>query len=346
MGLSAQINISGLVMDHKTGEPLPFVNIAISGTTMGTISSLDGDFALNVPDNMAGRQLTFSSVGYQPVTQNIAESNKNQKFNINLQPIDFKINEVVITDKSEAGRKLVRSVIETIGSRYVDRDFAYAGYYRSQVSLPDGKVLMSDYQFNAYDEAGYSQGAADNAFKALNYKFHSVKRDFKVYDYESGMNYFDITSAFDIVRYQLGVMNPFTLMDFDFRIKSETSDRVEVQFNCENPRLINTGVMGARKFSGTISILKKENIVEWAEYQMEVQNLSDLGLSVMDVTVRNTATITCKVLYKKYLDKYAVSSIQSTIEIAGGKKIEDEISINSLNYKVPGRINGKVFYTR
>jgi outer membrane receptor protein involved in Fe transport len=56
--------IAGLVTDKETGEGLPFANIFIDGTTMGSAADLDGNFTiLNVPPGVY--TVTASIVGYQ-----------------------------------------------------------------------------------------------------------------------------------------------------------------------------------------------------------------------------------------------------------------------------------------
>ncbi|MFA3783694.1 TonB-dependent receptor domain-containing protein [Melioribacteraceae bacterium 4301-Me] len=63
--------LTGRVTDKKTGEPLPFVNITIEGTTLGAASDLDGRYViLNIPP---GRyNVKFQYVGYQPlVVENV-----------------------------------------------------------------------------------------------------------------------------------------------------------------------------------------------------------------------------------------------------------------------------------
>lgn len=56
--------IAGLVTDKETGEGLPFANVFIDGTTMGSAADLDGNFTiLNVPPGVY--TVTASIVGYQ-----------------------------------------------------------------------------------------------------------------------------------------------------------------------------------------------------------------------------------------------------------------------------------------
>ena len=59
-GISAQ-EITGLVKDNKTREAIPFANIWIRGTTMGTMSDVDGKFTLRLSKKDT---LCISTVGY------------------------------------------------------------------------------------------------------------------------------------------------------------------------------------------------------------------------------------------------------------------------------------------
>lgn len=54
--------ISGTVTDGETNEPLPGVNVVAQNTTIGTITDIDGNYTLSVPDDT--EVLVFSSVGY------------------------------------------------------------------------------------------------------------------------------------------------------------------------------------------------------------------------------------------------------------------------------------------
>ena len=50
--LSAQTKqVKGTVYSSDDSEPLPGVTIQIKGTTMGTISDVDGKFSLQVPND-------------------------------------------------------------------------------------------------------------------------------------------------------------------------------------------------------------------------------------------------------------------------------------------------------
>ncbi|MES2678577.1 MAG: alpha/beta hydrolase-fold protein [Bacteroidota bacterium] len=69
--LYGQLLISGTVVDQNTGAPLSFVNIGIKNKNTGVTSALSGAFDLNIPATLQNDSLTFSMVGYQPLTIHI-----------------------------------------------------------------------------------------------------------------------------------------------------------------------------------------------------------------------------------------------------------------------------------
>ena len=60
--LTAQVNVSGAIRDAETGDPLIGATIAVKGTTIGTITDIDGKFNLNVDGS--GSTLVLSFIGF------------------------------------------------------------------------------------------------------------------------------------------------------------------------------------------------------------------------------------------------------------------------------------------
>ncbi|QOI96854.1 MAG: carboxypeptidase-like regulatory domain-containing protein [Flammeovirgaceae bacterium] len=63
--------VTGLVISGEDGSPLPGVNVLVKGTTIGTVTDLDGNYRLYVPFNAT---LIFSFIGLQ--TQEINTSDR------------------------------------------------------------------------------------------------------------------------------------------------------------------------------------------------------------------------------------------------------------------------------
>lgn len=60
-----QIRVSGTVTDASTGEAMPGVNVIVKGSTIGTVTDMNGKYSLNITDPDA--VLVASFIGYTPV---------------------------------------------------------------------------------------------------------------------------------------------------------------------------------------------------------------------------------------------------------------------------------------
>lgn len=90
--------IRGTVFDGGTGETLPGVSILVEGTTIGTITDLDGKFNLQV--NPGTCNLTVSYISYETKTIKdvIIKPGEITLFdNISLKDVSFELTEVVVT---------------------------------------------------------------------------------------------------------------------------------------------------------------------------------------------------------------------------------------------------------
>ena len=60
--IAAEITVSGIVTSAEDQEPLIGVNIVVKGTTMGTVSDIDGSYTIRVDENAT---LMFSYTGHK-----------------------------------------------------------------------------------------------------------------------------------------------------------------------------------------------------------------------------------------------------------------------------------------
>ncbi|WP_396145595.1 SusC/RagA family TonB-linked outer membrane protein [Flavobacterium sp.] len=66
LSVLAQTTVEGVVVDSKSNQPIPGVNVIIQGTQMGTSTDFDGKFKLTKLKN--GDKLVFSFIGYKNET--------------------------------------------------------------------------------------------------------------------------------------------------------------------------------------------------------------------------------------------------------------------------------------
>ena len=88
-GLMADITISGTVKDDN-GDPLPGASVTVAGTTIGTVTDIDGKYTLEVDENAT---VIFSFIGFEP--QEVAVGNQSE-INITLEANVSSLNEVVV----------------------------------------------------------------------------------------------------------------------------------------------------------------------------------------------------------------------------------------------------------
>ena len=78
------------IVSSADGELLPGVNVKIQGTTVGTITDIDGNFQLNVNK---GAVLEFSYIGFKKQSIKV---NSQQMLNVELAPDQTNLDEVVM----------------------------------------------------------------------------------------------------------------------------------------------------------------------------------------------------------------------------------------------------------
>jgi TonB-linked SusC/RagA family outer membrane protein len=86
------VNISGVITDKASGQPIPGVSISVKGTSNGTQSNSGGRFSLSAkPDDI----LRVVSIGY--TVQEIRITSGNTVLNITLEEAQNALSEVVVT---------------------------------------------------------------------------------------------------------------------------------------------------------------------------------------------------------------------------------------------------------
>ena len=108
-GFAQNIPIKGTVID-AAGEPLIGVNVSIKGTTVGTISDLDGNYVLQAPNSNS--IVVFSFIGYK--REEVAVGSKTV-INMTLQDDTQLIDEVVVVGYGVQKKVTVTGAVASVG---------------------------------------------------------------------------------------------------------------------------------------------------------------------------------------------------------------------------------------
>ncbi len=90
-------NVFGHVIDAETGEHIPFINIIVEGTRIGTITDASGHYLLtNLP--VGEHRLVVQGMGYATVTKEfVAQANRTIEVDVEVPPTALDLAEVVFT---------------------------------------------------------------------------------------------------------------------------------------------------------------------------------------------------------------------------------------------------------
>ena len=123
-------NVTGKVLD-ETGVGYPGAGVSVKGTVIGTVTNINGDFSLDVPDGR--NKLVIQALGYNPVT--ISDTGQNEIV-VRLKRSSKELEGAVVTalgmkrEKREVG----------FNSTTINADELTAGNNTSALSALQGKV--------------------------------------------------------------------------------------------------------------------------------------------------------------------------------------------------------------
>lgn len=139
LSLSAQNRvISGKVFDTEQ-EPMVGVTVQLDGTTKGTISSIDGDFTLEVPSGEAVLNVSF--VGY--VTQKVNISATQTNITIYMQEDAFLLDETVVIGYGTQKRVNLTGSVAVVGGKDLEGRVAPSVTHMLQGSVPGLNITTS-----------------------------------------------------------------------------------------------------------------------------------------------------------------------------------------------------------
>jgi TonB-linked SusC/RagA family outer membrane protein len=115
--VQAQTTLKGKVSDEK-GEAMIGVSVYIKGTTVGTVTDVEGTYQLNVPAGSETGILTFSLIGY--TTQEVSMDNRTD-ISVVLQEDTKLLSEVIITGYTSQEKKKITGAVSTVSSEALNK---------------------------------------------------------------------------------------------------------------------------------------------------------------------------------------------------------------------------------
>jgi TonB-linked SusC/RagA family outer membrane protein len=112
-GFAQNIEVSGKVNEVATGLPIPGVNVTVKNSTVGTVTDIDGNYAIAAPK---GAVLVFSYVGFKTLEATVTGPN----VTVSLEEDAKTLEEVVVIGYGSQKRKEVTGAVGVLDSKTID----------------------------------------------------------------------------------------------------------------------------------------------------------------------------------------------------------------------------------
>ena len=140
VALLAQVReISGRVTDADNGEPLPGVAVLIKGTTVGTITNIDGVYTLSVPED--AQTLIFTYVGMKTVEENIGGR---MAIDLAMAPDVFGLGDIIVTGYATQTRASLTGSVSTMEEENMTLTNSSSALGRIQGQVSGVNVTMAN----------------------------------------------------------------------------------------------------------------------------------------------------------------------------------------------------------
>lgn len=147
ISVSAQISIHGRVVHRKTKESIPYANIGVAGSSIGTLSNTDGSFSVIIPKNLISDTLQVSALGFSRKIIPIVSLSGRKDVTIYLTEKAVVLSSITVSARKDK-YKTFELGNRTVKGGVLETDTTYAG--RSMALLIDNKEMKNGFTFPAY----------------------------------------------------------------------------------------------------------------------------------------------------------------------------------------------------
>ncbi|SES83199.1 erythromycin esterase family protein [Hymenobacter actinosclerus] len=154
----AALMLSGVILDRKTGQPVPFATVAVPARSAGTVSDAQGRFRLEA---RRGELVQVSSIGYEPATLAAAAG---AAATVRLVPAAFALSNVRVSAQSQDPKRIMKKVIKAAAANYEQQDYTQQLYAHRRVTGFDTLRHEVEYTAQEWTPAGYHHWAGGFLF--------------------------------------------------------------------------------------------------------------------------------------------------------------------------------------
>jgi hypothetical protein len=126
------LSIKGKVVDKETLNALVFASVALKESNIATITNIDGEFLIKIPENETSKSLEISFLGYKNKVIPLSEMKNNGYKNIiSLESAPIPIKEIIVKPLDPV--MIMEKAISSINKNYPEIPNLMTSFYRETI---------------------------------------------------------------------------------------------------------------------------------------------------------------------------------------------------------------------
>jgi hypothetical protein len=302
-------NISGIISDSETGEPLPFATIGIMSKGKGTVTNNNGEFGLKITRDCIDDSLRVSYLGYYSRLISVRQAIGNN-FNIKMIREYISIPEIII--RNQVPQEIMRKAYISILHNYGSTPAGLTAFYREAVMKKSELQIYSEAILQIYKSAYSTTLSGDQIKVVKSRKIENIDRkDTLTVRLKAGLN---SCLMLDGARNIFDFLLPENYSQYDYRMTDIVTVGDESAFVIEFNQKPGIDIP---LFKGSIYINTYNFAIEQAEFEVNsnfIQNskkdyvsYQSKGYSIWPTSVKYTVS------YRKIDGRYFLNHVRGDL---------------------------------
>ena len=262
---AAGATVRGVVLDKKTGQPVPYASVSVPGQGVGTVADGAGRFSL--PGAGPG-VVQISSVGY--ATASVRPDAGGVPLTVRLVPAAYELQGVQVRGESLDPRKIMKKVLAALPKNYETGNYSAEVYTDRQTTNFDTLAYKAEAVARFFVPAGYHHwaggflmlGAVPQRLVKEVHLTKALAKSQKLFHEQAGQGF--NTASADPVRtsplFNAGTLRKFRLhLDSVVEQQGQTVYLISFAAKHANHRSTGTGLVSA--YSGQLHVQQRDYAV-------------------------------------------------------------------------------------
>ncbi|MDP4223748.1 MAG: carboxypeptidase-like regulatory domain-containing protein [Bacteroidota bacterium] len=315
--LTGLTNISGIIVDAETSDPLPFATIALKHQGKGTVSNGGGEFSIKISPDSYSDTIQVSYLGFYgreiPIRQSLGNN-----FRIVMKREFISIPEIII--RREIPQEIIRKALSSVPRNYGNSPAGMTAFYREGVMKRNELQTYSEAILNIYKSSYTSTFLNDQikVFKSRKIENSNITDSLTV-RLKAGLS---TCLELDGIKNGFDFLSGEDAIDYSYRLTDIVSFDEESAFEIEFGK--KEGDPETPMFRGSVFINTTDYAVLNADFEIYPEYLKKTKETFISKTTKGFITwpvsVKYSVSYRKIGDRYYLNHVRGDLLFSAKQK--------------------------